>query len=693
MSAANSPASSLAPSPLQMNNTSASTPAITPRPSGQPIAKIVTSREWVLPPRPKPGRKPSADTPATKRKAQNRAAQRAFRERRATRVAELEEKLSEVEKERDINELNLKNIINKLQMENKYLLKNLNDVKNEYSNFKQSINQNGQQSQHQSINNGSNHSSPAVYSNGTVNAPSPLNYFKPSTSQANTPQIPQQYQTQQHQHQHQQHQHPHPHPHPHQRSSSQVISPAYSNSPNSSSSNNNTPSTHKTSVSSQNNSTAPQQQQQQQQPTDNYDCGVCIKDDCICESVGLRPPRNQQQVQQQRLLQQEQFQNPKIENIDSFQPMAPVSLKRKQPSESIEIDYTSKFAKSNNQLKGKKPMPKFKKLKKETNTDQISDEAKNFTTNVFDNSNSNFESPMEQCGFCSDDSPCVCREAAKEAASAIAELQNHDHRRDSTLPPIRNGSIVQQSNQKQNNHIDSKPNKLPVLHPGPTVEISEIHRSSISTPKATDSIEDSKKQLGDVTSTETKTNNGGGCTGNPGTCNQCQLDPMSTLFCTTIASKAEEDEQDKEVKEPTTNGMNSIERAKSDSLKKPSPVSPPLSNVSSKVSSPLTVSLQEEELNSLHKTTTNLGSNSNSNSNGNNSTPGSSSNLIPGSILDQQKGIFIPCADAYKTLSRHKEFNSVDFSTLVGKLTTRGMQVEVQSVANVLRELDRRLYN
>lgn len=53
----------------------------------------MTTKEWVIPPRPKPGRKPATDTPPTKRKAQNRAAQRAFRERRAARVGELEEQL------------------------------------------------------------------------------------------------------------------------------------------------------------------------------------------------------------------------------------------------------------------------------------------------------------------------------------------------------------------------------------------------------------------------------------------------------------------------------------------------------------------------------------------------------------------------------------------------------------------------
>ncbi|KAI1812769.1 hypothetical protein GGS20DRAFT_578064 [Poronia punctata] len=59
----------------------------------------ITSKEWVIPPRPKPGRKPATDTPPTKRKAQNRAAQRAFRERRAARVGELEEELEEQREE------------------------------------------------------------------------------------------------------------------------------------------------------------------------------------------------------------------------------------------------------------------------------------------------------------------------------------------------------------------------------------------------------------------------------------------------------------------------------------------------------------------------------------------------------------------------------------------------------------------
>ncbi|KAK0636146.1 hypothetical protein B0T17DRAFT_612922 [Bombardia bombarda] len=75
--------------------------AISPSPTPQSQPLSMTTKEWVIPPRPKPGRKPATDTPPTKRKAQNRAAQRAFRERRAARVGELEEQLDEQKEDHD----------------------------------------------------------------------------------------------------------------------------------------------------------------------------------------------------------------------------------------------------------------------------------------------------------------------------------------------------------------------------------------------------------------------------------------------------------------------------------------------------------------------------------------------------------------------------------------------------------------
>ena len=89
-----------------------------PTPPPQAIPKVsMTTKEWIVPPRPKPGRKPATDTPPTKRKAQNRAAQRAFRERRAARVGELEEQMEEFKEEREKSERELKEKIHSLELD------------------------------------------------------------------------------------------------------------------------------------------------------------------------------------------------------------------------------------------------------------------------------------------------------------------------------------------------------------------------------------------------------------------------------------------------------------------------------------------------------------------------------------------------------------------------------------------------
>jgi len=116
-SSAGSPAA-LAPAPPVLAIQSANIPnmgaAATLAP-GPPRPTIVTRKEWIIPPRPKPGRKPATDTPPTKRKAQNRAAQRAFRERRAARVGELEEQLEEAKEEHHRRETELRDKIKRLE--------------------------------------------------------------------------------------------------------------------------------------------------------------------------------------------------------------------------------------------------------------------------------------------------------------------------------------------------------------------------------------------------------------------------------------------------------------------------------------------------------------------------------------------------------------------------------------------------
>lgn len=93
---------------------------VSPMPDQSPPPNLpvsITSKEWVVPPRPKPGRKPATDTPPTKRKAQNRAAQRAFRERRAARIGELEEQLEEQKEDHESAENKLLEKIAALETE------------------------------------------------------------------------------------------------------------------------------------------------------------------------------------------------------------------------------------------------------------------------------------------------------------------------------------------------------------------------------------------------------------------------------------------------------------------------------------------------------------------------------------------------------------------------------------------------
>ncbi|KAJ5831921.1 hypothetical protein N7474_000232 [Penicillium riverlandense] len=110
--AAAPPPLALAPAPSLASKAPSAAPSPGPATPGS-----VTSKEWVIPPRPKPGRKPATDTPPTKRKAQNRAAQRAFRERRAARVCELEEQIKDIEDSHDNRVAGLNEQIDNLSRE------------------------------------------------------------------------------------------------------------------------------------------------------------------------------------------------------------------------------------------------------------------------------------------------------------------------------------------------------------------------------------------------------------------------------------------------------------------------------------------------------------------------------------------------------------------------------------------------
>jgi len=113
-SSAGSPAA-LAPAPALAIKTANVSNMTTQSSSSGSTPTIITRKEWIIPPRPKPGRKPATDTPPTKRKAQNRAAQRAFRERRAARVGELEEQLEETKEEQQKRESEMRDKILRLE--------------------------------------------------------------------------------------------------------------------------------------------------------------------------------------------------------------------------------------------------------------------------------------------------------------------------------------------------------------------------------------------------------------------------------------------------------------------------------------------------------------------------------------------------------------------------------------------------
>ncbi|KAF1363641.1 hypothetical protein EJ07DRAFT_102343, partial [Lizonia empirigonia] len=90
------------------SSTSSSGGPCTPA-AGGPLA-----RNYAIPPRPKPGRKPATDEPASKRKAQNRESQRAFRARKAAKVTELAEQVEEMQKQHNLEKNELLNEINSL---------------------------------------------------------------------------------------------------------------------------------------------------------------------------------------------------------------------------------------------------------------------------------------------------------------------------------------------------------------------------------------------------------------------------------------------------------------------------------------------------------------------------------------------------------------------------------------------------
>ncbi|GAC94499.1 hypothetical protein PHSY_002071 [Pseudozyma hubeiensis SY62] len=94
---------------------------------------VQPSKEWVLPARAKPGRKPSETEPLTKRKAQNRASQRAFRERKQSYLADLEAKIAAYEAAEIDRTVEIQKVAQKLRAENDSLRKEVSAWKDKFA--------------------------------------------------------------------------------------------------------------------------------------------------------------------------------------------------------------------------------------------------------------------------------------------------------------------------------------------------------------------------------------------------------------------------------------------------------------------------------------------------------------------------------------------------------------------------------
>lgn len=196
----------------------------------------------------------------------------------------------------------------------------------------------------------------------------------------------------------------------------------------------------------------------------------------------------------------------------------------------------------------------------------------------------------DPCGFCSDGTPCVCA----EVANSLIASEDSEERHGARLAPLRDNHTSNPTARTQQGL------ERPVaLHP----------------PMNTSAVKPS-----------------GGC--QPGGCAQCLDDPMSTLFCQSVATKICDSQ-----KSGCCGGgrCGDIEGSR--------------------------------RVNGESKVDGGLGG---------------------------EKRVFIPCSAAYQTLSRHRAFEeaTTDLGSLVRPLLVRSLdgncpQIEVSSIREVLRRLDR----
>jgi len=512
-SSAGSPAN-IAPAPptIAIKATNASNmAAIAPTP-GFAAPSLIMTKEWVIPPRPKPGRKPATDTPPTKRKAQNRAAQRAFRERRAARVGELEEQLEETKEEQQKREADLRTKIVKLEADVEKFSGEVQSWRLRCETLDRI----------------------AEYERREKEAAlAELAYLRNGAKTTSTDAVPL------------------PPRHLRQQQNRAPPSDPY-----------------------------PNLALRTQQEETSLGCGGCTStSDCACveqalaistSGCGKCTPDTHCECLEETIRAATELPEP-VELKRSHSPSAEDYADKRQrhsdPSTPLEVDFTAQYS--------SKPV-------------QSSQEPLVHIT----------RSPGESCGFCEEGTYCMCAEAAAQAAQQTA---SNTHDRENRLAPLLN----EVTSPPSDSDFEGNGIKLPSLQP------STMHRPLAVAPAPANS-----------------------CVNGPGTCQQCQADPKSGLFCRSLAAVRAASST------ATTSGC--------------------------------------------------CGGNANG---------GGCCKSLP-TAAPSQPPPSLTCADTYKTLSTHKNFDqaSDELSTWLGRLHATPpahpgrapMEVEAASVMGVLKLFDRR---
>ena len=624
-------------------------PAAAPSPAsviGKPPMSI-TSKEWVIPPRPKPGRKPATDTPPTKRKAQNRAAQRAFRERRAARVGELEDQLEDQKLEYDRTERDYQEKIQGLETDVQVLRSRCQFLENLLEKEKaanQAWSAKERQDSTSSIrsnnlhrNSIQNHQQQRQQSQGHILSPAPQKLLqhehsaRGSTSSAVLSASGRRVSAQ-------------------PFSISQIISPPDED----------------LSCGNCNVNGSCACADEVMAATSALDCGKCTlgtKCACLEESINALSgggagifDSNSNAMDLKR-----------PHSTSSPPPSAPEEKKARHNSHNIdmgtEIDFTHMFSRPRPTTTARTPLPSMP--------------PRHQPAPVMQQAAPRYEIPLkERCGFCSDGTYCVCADSmSMPGVTMTGSLA------------ISSGTVVAQQKTPPPSENDV-PMPLEVTATG-AIKLSSmaaLRRQQQQQQQQQDQIQKPEPSSDTASSAAPRSQCG---PGGPGTCAQCLADPVSGLFCRSLAANFERQGSG------TPSGGGGCcggGGAGGGCCKDKNGSSTAKKNVSSTAGAlPVAVGATND---------TNAASMANASNTLSSIKPGSSSSNV--SLPSLKQNLSLSCADAYKTLASHRHFDEAtdEIGTWLPKLraaprhdsskpaTRHPMEVEAASIMSVLKGFD-----